>query len=244
MIPLVIVVFIHACVAQITVAAAADMQFALEEVKNEFTKETGAPVKTIFGSTGKLTSQIMNGAPFDVFIAASMAEPESLYAKGFAATRPKPVTIGLLVLWSVKDTDISNGMEALRQSGVVKIALPDPAHAPYGRAAVAAMKAAGLYDELLPKVVYGDNITQTAQYIGSGSVDAGFNAKSIVESPQMKGKGKWVEIDRKLYPAIMQGAMILRYGDDNNPVASKQFYDYIFSDKSREIFVRYGFLLP
>jgi molybdate transport system substrate-binding protein len=238
-------VFFHqSAYSQITIAAAADMQFALEEVKTEFTKETGIAVKTVFGSTGKLAAQIQNGAPFDVFIAASMAEPESLFAKGYAVTKPKICTYGVLVVWTMKNYNMSTGLSILCNQSINKIAIPDPTHAPYGRAAKAALQNKNLYDSLAKKLVMGDNITITAGYIVTGNADIGFNAKSIVTSPQLKGKGAWAEVDSTLYPPIAQGIVLLKYGEENNPESSKKFYPYIFSEKARTIFARYGFLLP
>ncbi|MFH0921186.1 MAG: molybdate ABC transporter substrate-binding protein [Fibrobacterota bacterium] len=228
----------------ITVAAAADLQYALSEAARVFQDASGITVKTVFGSTGKLTTQIMAGAPFDIFLAANMAYPETLYIKGLAVTKPTIYLYGILVLWTVRGVDLNNGLRSLLDTAVKKIALPDPRHAPYGQAAVAALKQAGLYDSVSPKFVFGDNISQAAQFISSGSVEIGFNSKAIVVSPQMAGKGQWIELPTESYPKIAQGAVILKYGQDHNPEAAKQFYDFILGEKARAICLKYGFVLP
>ncbi|OGS35776.1 MAG: molybdate ABC transporter substrate-binding protein [Elusimicrobia bacterium RIFOXYB2_FULL_49_7] len=228
---------------EITVAAASNLQFALEEVKNNFTQETQWGVKTVYGSTGKLAAQIKSGAPFDIFVAASTAEPESLYTNGLTNGAPRIFTYGLLVLWTLQDADLSEGMAVLKNPRFKKIALPDPKLAPYGKAAVTALQKEGLYEVLKTKLIFGDNITQTAQYIVSGNADIGFNAKSIVLSGPMQGKGHWVEVDSTLYTPIRQGVVQLKYGAEQHPEASKRFLEYLFSKNAGEIFKKYGYRL-
>lgn len=230
--------------AQITVAAAADLQYALIEISKAFAQETGIEAKTVFGSTGKLAAQIKSGAPFDVFLAANLAYPDSLFKQGLAVAAPKIYSYGIVVLWTTRGIDLTEGLRALLNPAAVKVAIPDPGHAPYGMAAVAALKRAGLYDSVKAKLVFGDNITQTAQYIATGSTDVGFNSKAIVISPQMTGKGKWVELPADSYPGIAQGAVVTKYGLDNHRKSAKKFYEFIFIKKSREILKKYGFVLP
>ena len=146
-----------AATAQITVVAAADLQFALTDIAKIFQNETGITVKTIFGSTGKLATQIRAGAPFDVFLAANMAYPDTLFNLGLAIARPKNYSYGILVLWSVRGIDLHAGLRSLLDTVVQKVALPDPNHAPYGKAAVAALRQAGLYDSVKAKFIFGDN---------------------------------------------------------------------------------------
>ncbi len=230
--------------SQITVAVAANVQFAMEELKTEFKKSTGIDVKTSYGASGSFCTQIKNGAPFDVFISADMDFPDSLYKWGFAKEKPKPYAYGKLVLWTLKDFDLDKGLSVLSDSGVAKIALPDPKRAPYGREAAKAMKKSGLYDKIESKLVYGENISQVSQYILTGNVDIGFNAKSIVLAGEVAGKGKWKEVDSTLYDKIAQGAVICKYGLENNPSLSQRFYEFLFSDSAHAIFLRYGYVLP
>ena len=180
---------------QITAAVAASVQFAMEELKEEFRRQTGMEVKAVYGSSGKLTTQIRNGAPFDLLVSADMDFPDSLHAWGHAAAAPKPYAYGKLVLWSMKDLDLSKGLAALADPAVGKIALADPERAPYGRESVRALKRAGLYDKLKGRLVLGESISQVSQYVLLGSVDAGFGAKSVVLAPGTAGKGRWVEVD-------------------------------------------------
>jgi molybdate transport system substrate-binding protein len=230
--------------AQITIATAANMQFAMEEIKAAFKAETGKEVKGVYGASGKLTAQIKNGAPFDVFISADMSYPDSLFKWKYAVSKPKTYAYGILVLWTMKDYDLDKGLSILGDASIAKIAVGDLKSTIYGPAAVKAMTASGVYDAVKAKLVFGENISQVAQYITTQSADIGFNAKSIVLSSQMQGKGKWVEVDKSLYDPLAQGAAVLRYGQDNNPESSKAFYAFLYGKKAREILGKYGYVLP
>jgi molybdate transport system substrate-binding protein len=230
--------------ADITVAAAANVQFTLDELQAEFTKETGVDVKSVIGSSGKLTSQIENGAPFDVFLSADMKYPAKLYKDGFALRSPKVYVYGSLVLWTMKDIDLSKGLSVLNDHGIRKIALANPEQAPYGREAVNALKFYKLYDALQRELVFGESISQANQFITTGAADIGFTAKSVVTAPNMKDKGKWVEVDAGAYKPIAQGTVVLRYGDENHSKEAREFVDFLFSPKAQEIFKKYGYKLP
>ena len=230
--------------AQITAAVAANVQYAMEEIKTEFRKSTGIEVKTIYGASGKLTTQIKSGAPFDLFISADMDFPDSLHRWGYASEKPRPYAYGKLVLWTLRDLDLDKGIAVLMDSGVSKVALADPKRAPYGKEAVKALQRSGLYDKVLPKVVYGENISQVSQYILTGNVEIGFNAKSVVLADEVRGKGKWKEVDSTLYDRIAQGAVVCKYGRDNNPGLSSRFFAFLYSEAARNIFSRYGYILP
>jgi molybdate transport system substrate-binding protein len=235
--------FCNIAYSQITVACAANMQYAMEQIKTSCAK-TGMKIKVIYGASGKFVTQIKNGAPFDVFVSADMAYPESLYVWKYAATKPQIYAYGKLVIWTIKKIDITKRIACLQDPLVKTIAIPDPKGAPYGREAIRALKNAGIYDAVLPHLVYGESISQTAQYIVIGSADIGFNAKAIVLSDQMKGKGSWVEVDSSLYTPIAQGAVICKYGEDNNPKLSQQFVKYLLGKESRNILELYGYILP
>lgn len=224
---------------KITVAAAANVQYVMEDIRKAFEKETGKPVQIVVSSSGKLTSQIREGAPFDVFVSADIKYPKEIYDQGGAEAEPKIYAYGKLVIWSMKD---SANLQALTRPAIHKIAIPNPTVAPYGEAAVQAMQKTGLYDQLKSKIVQGESISQTAQYITTGAADIGFNALSIVLSPEMKGKGKWQLVDSTLYQPIAQSAILLRHSEDSpKKEPSKQFFDFLYSAKGQAIFKKYGY---
>jgi len=234
---------LSAMAEQITVAAAANVQFTLDELKAEFTKETGIDVQTVIGSSGKLTSQIENGAPFDVFMSADVDYPKRLYKDGVTLAEPKIYAYGYLVLWTLKDSDLSKGIAGLSDSSIKRIAIASPKAAPYGRQAVNAMKYNHLYPGITSKLVYGESISQVNQFITTQAADIGFTAKSVVLASNMKDKGKWVEVDPKAYKPIAQAVVILKYAKHNEQAAQK-FYDFLFSAQAQGIFKKYGYTLP
>jgi molybdate transport system substrate-binding protein len=228
----------------VTVAVAANVQYVFEELKVEFKKETGHDLQPSINASGKFAAQISNGAPFDVFLSADMEFPEKLYKDGFAVTAPKPYAYGALVLWTLKDIDLAKWQAELAKPGVDKIAVANPKTAPYGREAMRALAYYKLDETLKSKLVFGESISQTNQYIHSRAADAGFTAKSVVLAAEMQGQGKWIEVPRAAYEPIAQGAVLLKHGKESNPKAAQQFYDFIYSAKARAIFERYGYLLP
>jgi len=228
--------------ADLVVAAAANVQFTLEDLKAEFTKETGIGIKTVIGSSGKLTTQAENGAPFDVFLSADMKYPVKLYKDGFSLQAPKVYAYGSLVLWTLKDINLAN-ISVLSDSGIGKIALANPDVAPYGRQAVNVLKFYKLYDQLKNKIVLGESIAQANQFIVTGAVDIGFTAKSVVLTPNMKNKGKWIEVDPQSYEPIAQGVIVLKYAEQNHSKEAKAFYDFLFSSAAQVIFKKYGYKL-
>jgi molybdate transport system substrate-binding protein len=194
------------CTAQeITVAAAADLQFVMQEAAARFQKETGKTVKLISGSSGDFYQQIQNGAPFDMFFSANLDYPKKLEAAGL--TEPgtfHQYATGKIVIWVPNDSklDVSSGLHALLNPAIGKIAVANPQHAPYGQAAVAAMKKENVYDKVADKFVLGENISQTASFVISGSADVGLVALSLALSPNMKDRGRYVEILGDEYPPI------------------------------------------
>jgi len=229
----------------LTVAAAANVQFTVEELKNVFEQETGLKVRTIIGSSGKLTTQIENGAPFDIFLSADMDYPETLYKEGLVYKEPKIYAYGTLVLWTLRNNvDVSKGIAILADPSIKKIAIANPKNAPYGRKAVDALKFSHLYQGVNKKLVYGESISQVNQFIVAQAADIGFTAKSIVLSSEMKDKGKWVEVDPQSYERIAQGAVMLKYAQRQHLAAAEKFYDFLFSDKAKDIFKKYGYILP
>ena len=230
--------------ADITIACAANMQYAMDEIRTAWNAQGDSGVEVIYGSSGKLASQILNGAPYDLFISADTEAPSRLFVAGQAAAAPGIYAYGKLVLWTVGKLDLRGGLQVLLDTSVHSIALPDPGAAPYGRAAIAALTKAGLMQSLKPHFVYGESIGQAAQYIVTGAADIGFNAESIVVSKAMRGKGAWVEIDTAFYPPIAQAAVICKYGSTNHGGRSSRLYSSLFNDKTRNVLARYGYRLP
>jgi molybdate transport system substrate-binding protein len=234
------------CTAQaITVAAAADLQFAMQDVATKFQKETGKEVKLIYGSSGNFFQQLQNGAPFDMFFSANLD-----YAKKLEIARlTEPGSYyeyarGKIVVWVPKDSalDLSSWLQALLTPSIKKIAIANPQHAPYGQAAVAAMQKAGIYDKVKDKFVLGENISQTASFIMTGSADVGIVALSLAWSPNMKDKGRFVEIPAGEYPPIEQACVILN--SSKNKETAKQFLSFIKTAEVAESLRKYGFDVP
>lgn len=229
----------------INIAVAANVSYAIDDLKKEFNKSNpDTKVRVILGSSGKLTAQITHGAPYQVFMSANMKYPNSLYEKNLAISKPTVYAKGSLALLSSKKTDFSKGLEILKDKSIRKIAIANPKTAPYGIASIQALKNAQLYKEVKPKFVYGESISQTVAY-ASRVTDMGIIAKSSLYSPKMKAFKEdinWKEIDSKLYTPISQGIVILKQGKNNKEV--KAFYDFILSNKAKEIFKTYGYQLP
>ncbi|HEY1262165.1 MAG TPA: molybdate ABC transporter substrate-binding protein [Terriglobales bacterium] len=228
----------------LSVAAASDLQFALQEIAARFQKETGHAVKLTFGSSGNFFAQIQNGAPFDLFFSADIDYPRRLAAAGLA----EPDTLyeyatGKLVLWVPKDSklDLSRGLEVLLDPAVGKIAIANPEHAPYGRAAVAALKSEGLYDKVAGKFVLGENISQTASFVVSGAADAGIVALSLALAPSLKDRGRYAPLPAADYPAIAQAAVVMKSSAKKD--LARQFMAYLKTPDSQAVLQSYGFSL-
>jgi molybdate transport system substrate-binding protein len=230
--------------AQIVVATAANMKFAMEELRVDFSSTNGIEVKAVYGSSGKLVTQIKNGAPFDLFISADVGYADSAVKWGYGASKPRIYAYGKLALWTMKNLDLQKGLSVLADPGIGKIAIGDPKVTVYGPASIEAMKKAGVYDKVKAQFVFADNIAQVAEYIVTQSADIGLTALSIAMSEPMRGKGTWVAVDSSLYPPIGQAAIILKYGGDNNPESAKVFYAYLYSERGRAILKQYGYSLP
>jgi len=241
---LVLFTITSAAQSKLTVAAAANVQFVLNELAKDFDNATGIKTDIILNSSGKLTAQIKEGAPYDVFVSADMKYPQELFKSGYAVDSPKVYAKGLLVLWTTQ-TGIKPAadLSVLTSDAIKKIAIANPQTAPYGEASVEAMNYYHVYDKIKDKLVYGESISQANQYIISGSANIGFTAKSIVLADEMKGKGTWVDLDRKSYRPIEQGAVILKHGDETNKELSKKFYDYLYSKKAKTILKKYGYVV-
>lgn len=229
----------------IKVAVAANVSYAIDDLKKEFNRlYPDTKVQVIVGSTGKLTAQIKNKAPYDILMGANMKYPESLYKEGFAITRPLVYAQGSLALISTKNYDLSNGIETVKNGEIKKIAVANPKTAPYGIATKEALKNAKLYDAIKDKFVFGESISQTVTY-AMKATDVGFIAKSSLFSPQMahfKKGVNWVEVDPKLYTPIDQGIVILKEGESSAEVAA--FYAFMLSKKAKAILEKFGYIVP
>ena len=227
---------------KIVVATAANVQYVMKEIKAEFEKESGKEIDIIVGSSGKLTTQIREGAPFDVFVSADTKYPEEIFKNGGSAEKPKIYALGTLVLWSKNIPASELSIDLLTDDKIKKIALPNPETAPYGEAAVQVLKSKGLFEKIEKKLVFGESIAQTAQYITSGNVEAGFNALSIVLSPEMKDQGNYIILDSTNYKPIEQAAILLNHSEDSpKRETSERFYQFLYSQKAKAIFQKYGY---
>lgn len=236
----------RAAAGEITVAAASDLTFALEEISARFQKQTGNTVRLTFGSSGNFFAQIQNGAPFDLFFSADVEYPRRLEAAGLV--QPGSLCVyaaGKIVLWAPPGSrlDVQRlRANALLDPSVRKIAIANPAHAPYGRAAVAAMQHFQLYDRVRRKLVLGENISQAAQFVESGSADLGILALSLALAPTLKGKGSYWEIPADAYPRIDQAGVILQAS--RNKATAEAFLAYLKTVEAQAVLRNYGFLPP
>ena len=227
-------------------AAAADLSTALPRIVASYTGQTGQAVKLSFGSSGNLTNQIRNGAPFDVFFSADEEYPKQLIAEGLADKDTLyRYAVGRLVLWVPNDSslDLSKlGMKALLEPSVKKIAIANPQHAPYGRAAEAALKHFGIYDQVATKLVFGENVSQAAQFVESGNAQAGLIALSHALAPAMKEKGRYWIVPPDSYPALNQAAVVLSRSKQKD--AARRFLEFLGTPEATAFLKNYGFSLP
>jgi molybdate transport system substrate-binding protein len=231
---------------QVTIAAAADLNYALKDLAAQFEKKTGDKLTLSFGSSGNLFSQIQSGAPFDLFFSADEQYPQKLAAAGFMDPPSlRSYALGHLVLWAPSSSDLDPQklkMDLLLQPSVRRIAIANPQHAPYGRAAMAALVHYGLQDKLASKLVFGENISQAVQFVQSGNAQAGLVALSLAVSPAMKGTGKYWELPYDSYPQLRQVGGVV--SASRHKQAAQAFLDYVTSPEGGAVLERYGFALP
>jgi molybdate transport system substrate-binding protein len=229
---------------KITVAVAANMQYTTEALRDEFNKTNKTRIELISGASGNLAQQIIQGAPFDIFLSADTMYPNRLYDKGLALEPPKVYAQGLLVLWSIKKNIHPAGdLSLLLKDDIRHIAIPNPQIAPYGAAAESILKKYNLYNTLESKLVTGESIAQTSQFIATQAADIGFTAKSVVLSDKMKGKGYWFELNQADYPPILQAVVLLKPAQPRNSASAKAFYEFLFSQRAKIIFKKFGYLV-
>jgi len=230
---------------KITVAVAANVSYAINDLKKEFhTLYPNINVQIILGGTGKLVAQIKHKAPYDILMGANMMYPKSLYKSAEAITRPIVYAQGSLAYLSTKKIDFSKGITLLLSETIKKIAIANPKTAPYGEASVEALKNAKLYEKVKSKLVYGESISQTLTY-AVRATDIGLIAKSALFSPNLAHLKKglnWTELDPKLYTPIDQGIVLLKHGEKNAEASA--FYAFILSQKAKTIFEKFGYIVP
>lgn len=223
----------------LTIATAANMQFAMNALVEAFESETGTKCEIILGSSGKLTAQIQEGAPYDLFFSADTKFPETLRASGNTVGEPVIYAQGQLVLWSLKENPLVS-LDQLSSDEVSHIALANPKTAPYGLAAEQMLKQLNLYERIESKLVFGESISQVNQFIISQAAEMGFTAKSVVLSPNMSDQGSWISIADSLYTPINQ-AMVLLKNDRTLTDEAQKFVEFVLSQQGKTILQRFGY---
>ncbi|RBQ26141.1 molybdate ABC transporter substrate-binding protein [Arcobacter sp. CECT 9188] len=228
----------------VNIAVAANVSYAINDLIAEFNKTNpDTKIEVVLGASGKFTAQIQNGAPFDIFMSADMKFPETLYKEKLTATEPVVYAQGSLAMLSAKEIDFSKGIEVVINDNIKKVAIANPKTAPYGTAAIEALKNANILDKVESKFVYAESISQAVTYALTAA-DIGFIAKSLLYEDKMakyKENVHWVSVDPKLYTPIDQGIVVLNKAKDNTE--AKAFYEFILSDKAKEIFKNFGYLV-
>ncbi|WP_426669556.1 molybdate ABC transporter substrate-binding protein [Mucilaginibacter sp. McL0603] len=221
------------------VAVAANLQSVIKVLGKDFKQKTGIEIEPIVGSSGNLTTQIKNGAPFDLFLSADMGFPETLYKEGFGAKEPAVYAYGSLIICSTQNIGFENWERALLSQRIKKIAIANPTIAPYGKAAEESLKLKGILDDIKSKVVTGESIAQVNTYITTGVVDVGFTTRALVKDAEGKTTLYWKEIDPKSYTPIKQGMIIIKQTKDNTDAL--KFYEYMLSPAAKAILKEYGY---
>lgn len=231
---------------EVLVAAASDLNFAFKEIVAQFERQTGTRVKLSLGSSGNLFSQIQNGAPFDLYFSADIRYPHKLVESGHGVPASLyQYAVGRIVVWARKQSPLaveSRGMEVLLDPSIRRIAIANPKHAPYGRAADAAMEHFKVSEQARPKLVLGENISQAAQFVESGAADVGIIALSLALAPAMTEAGRHWMVPAEAHPPLEQGAVLLKNGA--NGEAARAFLEFIKGAEGRAIMRRYGFVVP
>ena len=236
-------ILLYSCTSQkknsITIATASSLQYVMEELAIDFKEKTGIECQVIVGSSGKLTAQIMQGAPYNLFLSADMKYPVFIHENGKGIQSPEIYAYGRLVLWST-DSELEPEIDNLLLPSVEKIAIANPKTAPFGQAAIELLKRDDLLDSVEKKLVYGESIAQANQFITTGACKLGFTSLSSVMAEPLKGVGKWSVVEKENHLPIPHGAIVLDRGVGQNVSASK-FYSYLFSEEATEILEEFGY---
>jgi molybdate transport system substrate-binding protein len=226
------------------VAVAANAQFVIKALQADFKKRTGIEIEVITGSSGKLTTQIKNGAPYDIFLSADMDFPNALYKEGFGINPPKVYALGSLIVCSTSDLELKNWRNLLTTSKVNKIAVANPVLAPYGKGAEQALRHYGLWNKINSKMVLGESISQVNTYISTGVASLGFTTEALIYESPDAAKLKWVKVDDKVYDEIKQGMLILTYAKKHNYDKALKFFNYLQSPAAKQLFKKNGYRIP
>jgi molybdate transport system substrate-binding protein len=226
---------------RLRVAVAANAQYVARALKQEFEKQTGVELELVVNSSGNITAQIEQGAPYDVFLSADTRYARTLFQKGLTLGEPRVYGYGKLILWTTQPLDLSQSLASLLATGQGKIAVANPKSAPYGAAALQALAYYGLQQAVQERLVLGESVAQVNQYILAGTVELGFTAQSVVLEPSLQGKGQWREVDPRAYAPIAQSAVLLRTSAARQAKAARQFYEFLYSRQGQSIFRRYGY---
>lgn len=228
----------------INIAVAANVSYAINDLKAEFSKtHPNTKIQVTLGSSGKLIAQIKNGAPYGLFMSANMRYPQKLYDDKIAITKPIIYAKGALAYLSLKQQEFSKGIKLLKDKKIKKIAIANPKTAPYGKASIEAIKNSKIYEDIRPKLIYAQSISQTVTYALTAA-NIGIIAKSSLYSSKMKKYKKninWISINPKLYTPIKQGMVLLQYSKHSKTY--REFYNFILSDKAKIIFKKYGYII-
>lgn len=228
---------------KITIAAAADLKFAMDEIVSGFkAAHPGHEIEVIYGSSGKFHTQIQQGAPYDLYFSADIAYPQALAKLDLAASEVEPYAVGRIVLWSNSRDASKMTLASLDDPQISKIAIANPQHAPYGKRAEEALRAAGIWDKVQGKLVFGENIANTAQFVQTGNAQVGIIALSLALNPELATSGGYFLIPANLHSPLEQGYIITKRAADN-PLA-QEFVKYMSSKPARSIMTKYGFVLP
>lgn len=223
----------------LTIATAANVQFAMDTLASLFEEETGIKTNIITGSSGKLTAQILQGAPYDIFLSADMKYPEQIFNSGKALNEPEVYAYGSLILWTLKD-DVEPGLEILTSKLIKRIAIANPKTAPYGVVSVDFLKKVNLLERVKDKLIYGESISQVNQFITSRSADIGFSAESVVLSSRLTDAGHWIKLDSTKYAPLQQGVVIIDRENGKTSEAEK-FFSFLLSLRAKKILSEFGY---
>lgn len=228
------------------VAAAADLKFALDEIVARFERDTGQKVRVTYGSSGNLARQIGQGAPYELFLSADESLVVRLHGQGRTRGLGDLYAIGRIVLYVPEgsplraDPQLDDLARRLAAGGVGRLAIANPDHAPYGRAAQQALQSLGLWDQVRPRLVLGENVAQAAQFAASGNADGGIIAYSLALAPQLRQRGTYALIPDTLHAPLRQRMVLLKGAG----TAARELYVFIGSAKARPVLERYGFGIP
>lgn len=228
---------------KITVAAASDLKFAMDEIVSRYqAAHPGDEVELVYGSSGKFHTQILQGAPYDLFFSADIAFPRELVKAGLAASEVRPYATGRIVLWSTRLDARSMTLESLADPKIRRVAIANPRHAPYGKRAEEALRAAGLWEKVEPKLVYGENIAQTAQFVQTGAAEVGIIALALAVNPELSRQGGHALIPERLHTPLEQGFILTRQAEGK--ALARRFADYMVAPPARAVMAQHGFALP